>query len=326
MSKTTKNFLPTTNAEMKQRGWDQLDILLITGDAYVDHPSFGASVIGRILEADGFRVGIIAQPDWNDPESITKMGTPRLFVGVSAGNLDSMLSNYTAARRKRKDDAYSENGEAGKRPNMACVVYTQMAKRAFPKIPVILGGLEASMRRTVHYDFWQDKLRPSILCDAKADLLIYGMGERANREIAKRLNDGKTLENIAGTARLLGGKASAELDASNCVILPSFAECKANKKMVIKLAKLTEREQNPFSGKPLIQWHDARALLIEPPAKPLSQKEFDAIYDLPFVRAQHPIYKGEIPAFKMIRESVTVVRGCGGGCSFCGLGLHQGRF
>lgn len=321
-----KQFLPTTAAEMKQRGWDELDILLITGDAYVDHPSFGAAVIGRVLEAEGWRVGIIAQPDWTDPGSITRMGRPRLFCGISAGNLDSMLSNYTAARRKRKEDAYSENGDTGKRPNMACVVYTQLAKRAFPKLPIVLGGLEASMRRTVHYDYWQDKLRPSILSDAKADLLVYGMGEHANREIARRIDAGEPLNGIPGTARLLGGKESAELDTSTFVSLPSFEECKADKASILKLTKLTEREQNPFSGKPLVQWHGARALYIEPPSRPLTEAEFDAIYDLPFVREAHFSYKGEIPAFRMIRESVTVVRGCGGGCSFCGLGLHQGRF
>lgn len=326
MNTNKKQFLPTTPQEMQARGWNELDVLLITGDAYIDHPAFGAAVIGRILEADGYRVGVIAQPDWTDPDSITAMGRPRLFCGISAGNIDSMLANYTAARRKRKEDCYSENGETGKRPNMACVVYTQMAKRAFPKLPIVLGGLEASMRRTVQYDYWQDKLRPSILADAKASLLIYGMGEHAIRETAHRLANDQSLAGIPGTARLLGGKESAELDASLFVTLPSFAECKSDKTSLIKLAKLTEREQNPFSGKPLVQWHGARALYIEPPAKPLTSKELDAVYDLPFAREPHFSYKDPIPAFRMIRESVTVVRGCGGGCSFCGLGLHQGRF
>jgi uncharacterized radical SAM protein YgiQ len=326
MSMMNKQFLPMTVAEMKQRGWNELDVLLITGDAYVDHPSFGAAVIGRVLEAAGWRVGLIAQPDWTKPESLSVMGRPRLFCGITAGNLDSMLSNYTAARRKRKEDAYSENGEVGKRPNMASVVYTQLAKQVFPKLPIVLGGLEASMRRTVHYDYWQDKLRPSILSDAKADLLIYGMGEHAIREIAQRIHNDEPLTHIPGTARLLGGKDSNELDHSTFVTLPSFEECKADKSALIQLSKLTEREQNPFSGKPLVQWHGARALYIAPPARPLSQEEFDAVYALPFARAAHPTYKGEIPAFKMIGESVTVVRGCGGGCSFCGLGLHQGRF
>lgn len=326
MDANKKQFLPTTVAEMKARGWDELDILLITGDAYVDHPSFGAAVVGRVMEAEGWRVGIIAQPDWTNPDSLTVMGRPRLFCGISAGNIDSMLANYTAARRKRKEDGYSENGETGKRPNMACVVYTQLAKRVFPKLPIVLGGLEASMRRTVHYDYWQDKLRPSILSDAKADLLVYGMGEHANREIARRIDANEPLAHIPGTARLLGGNESAALDSSQFVTLPSFEECKADKSAIIKLTKLTEREQNPFSGKPLVQWHGARALYIEPPAKPLTEAELDAVYALPYVREAHFSYQGEIPAFRMIRESITVVRGCGGGCSFCGLGLHQGRF
>lgn len=339
-----KQFLPMTRTEMKARGWDELDVLIITGDAYIDHPAFGAAVIGRVLEADGWRVGIIAQPDWTNAESLTVMGRPRLFCGITAGNLDSMLSHYTAARRKRKEDAYTPGGAIGKRPNLAAMVYTQLTKKAFPGVTTVLGGIEASLRRTAHYDYWQDKLRPSILQDSKADILVYGMGERAIREIARRIEQNdcsrspvanevarratatEFLAGIPGTARLLGGNESAAIDRSGCVILPSFEECLADKKAVLELTRRTEREQNPFTGKPLVQFHGARAVLIEPPAKPLTAAEMDRVYELPYMRLPHPSYKEPVPAFTMIKESVTVVRGCGGGCAFCGLGLHQGRF
>ncbi len=345
MSKQAKEkkagALPMSRAEMTARGWNELDVVIITGDAYVDHPAFGAAVIGRVLEADGWRVGIIAQPDWTKPEAFSVMGRPRLFCGITAGNLDSMLAHYTAARRKRKEDTYTPGGVVGKRPNLATVVYTQMAKKVFPGIPTVIGGLEASLRRTAHYDYWQDKLRPSILMDSKADILVYGMGERAVREIAKRIDiESRTsvppvheqagrllyLNGIPGTARLLGGKESAEADFTNCVKLPSFEECKADKKAVMELTRLTEREQNPFSGNPLVQFHGARAVWIEPPAEPLTSQEMDRVYELPYTRLPHPSYKEPVPAFTMIQDSVTVVRGCGGGCAFCGLGLHQGRF
>ncbi len=343
--------LPMSRKEMDARGWETLDVLIITGDAYIDHPAFGAAVIGRVLEADGWRVGIIAQPDWTNPDSLIAMGRPRLFCGITAGNLDSMLSHYTAARRKRKEDSYTPGGETGKRPNLAAMVYTQLAKKAFPGVTTVIGGIEASLRRTVHYDYWQDKLRPSILADAKADILVYGMGERAIREVAKRLvgqasrseslcaeehtlpntgsaayNTSDLLSGIPGTARFLGGKETAALDLSQCVALPSFEECKADKKAVLELTQLTEREQNPFSGKPLVQMHGARAVLIEPPAEPLSTEEMDRVYELPYLKLPHPSYQSPVPAYTMIKESVTVVRGCGGGCTFCGLGLHQGRF
>ncbi len=312
-------------ADMTARGWDALDILIISGDAYVDHPAFGPAVICRILEAEGWRVGIIAQPDWTDPYSLTPMGRPRLFCGISAGNLDSMLSNYTAARRKRKDDAYSPGGKPGLRPNLATAVYAQLARRAFPGLPVVIGGTEASLRRVVHYDYWQDKLRPSILYDARADILVYGMAERAVRDISQRLAYNLPLEGIPGTARLLGAKESAECDFNDCVILPSFEECRENKKCILTMTKLVEQEQNPFHGKPLVQFHGDRALFVEPPALPLSTEELDAVYELPYARLPHPSYTDPIPAFTMIKDSVTVVRGCGGGCSFCGLGMHQGR-
>ena len=320
-------FLPTTRVEMAACGWDELDVLLITGDAYVDHPSFGAAMIGRVLEAEGFRVGIVAQPDWKSTAAIEAMGRPRLMVGVTAGNLDSMLSNYTAARHKRKEDVYSPGGAPGRRPNHAAVVYAQLARRAFPGVPVILGGMEASMRRVVHYDYWEDKLRPSILTDSKADLLVYGMGERAVRLIARRLRDGNhELGGIPGTARLLGAKAAAALDPAGCVTLPSWEEMKADPGLIWKLTRVTEAQQTPFSGKRLIQRHGDRAVWIEPPAIPVDGPELDALYELPFMRLPHPSYREPVPGFATIKDSVIVSRGCAGGCTFCGLGLHQGKF
>jgi len=311
---------------MNDRGWDELDVLLVTGDAYVDHPSFGAAVIGRVLEAEGWRVGIVAQPDWTDAEALTVMGRPRLFCGITAGNLDSMLAHYTAARRRRREDAYTPGGAVGKRPNLASMVYAQLARKAFPGITTVLGGIEASLRRTAHYDYWQDKVRPSILADAKADILVYGMGEQAVREIARRCAGALPLDRIPGTARMPGARESDADRFADCVLLPSLEECRADIRKVRELTRLTEREQNPFGGRPLVQRHGARAVRIEPPAPPLSTEEMDRVYELPFLRLPHPSAAEPIPAFTMIRDSVTVVRGCSGGCSFCGLGLHQGRF
>lgn len=322
-----QGFLPMTQAEMQARGWDELDVLLITGDAYVDHPSFGAAMIGRVLEAEGFRVGIVAQPDWKDLESIQVMGRPQLMVGITAGNLDSMLSNYTAARHKRKLDVYSAGGAPGRRPNHAAVVYSQMARRAFPGVPVVLGGMEASMRRVTHYDYWEDKLRPSILTDSKADILVYGMGERAVRLIAGRLRDGNpNLAGIPGTARLLGGKATAAADFSGCVVLPSWEELQADSGLLLKITRVTEAQQTPYCGKRLVQLHGSRAVWMEPPAMPVDGPDLDALYEYPFQRLAHPSYREPVPGFATIKDSVIVSRGCAGGCTFCGLGLHQGKF
>ena len=325
------DYLPMTRAEMEARGWAELDVLLITGDAYVDHPSFGAAMIGRVLEADGWRVGIVAQPDWRDVESIRVMGAPRLFVGVTAGNLDSMVSNYTVARHKRKVDVYTAGGEAGRRPNHAAVVYSQLSRRAFPRVPVVLGGIEASMRRVAHYDYWENQLRPSILISSKADLLVYGMGERAVREIARRL-DGAAgdcaadLGGIAGTARLLGAKASAAADFSDGVVLPSWEDLQADNQQLMALTKLTEAQQTPYCGKRLVQMHGSRAVVVEAPAMPVDGPELDALYEYPFQRQAHPSYQEAVPGFASIKDSVIVSRGCAGGCTFCGLGLHQGKF
>jgi len=319
--------LPMTRAEMAARGWSELDILLVAGDAYVDHPGFGAAVIGRVLEAEGCRVGIIAQPDWRSHDAIKVMGRPRLFCGVTAGNLDSMLSNYTAARHKRKEDVYSEDGAPGKRPNHAATVYTQMCRRAFPGVPVVMGGMEASMRRVVHYDYWEDKLRPSILADAKADLLVYGMGEVAVREIVARLRDGRSdLGGIRGTALFLGAKATAAADLSDCLMLPSREDIERDPKLLLRLTKVVEAQQTPYCGKRLVQMHGDRAVLQEPPAFPVQGPELDALYELPFQRQPHPSYRGKIPGFATIKDSIIVSRGCAGGCTFCGLGFHQGKF
>ena len=320
-------FLPMTRAEMTAKGWSELDVLIITGDAYVDHPSFGSAMIGRVLENMGLRVGIIAQPDWKDIQSIQGMGAPRLFVGITAGNLDSMLSNYTAARHRRKDDVYSAGGVPGRRPNHAAVVYSQMARRSFPGVPVVLGGMEASMRRVAHYDYWEDKLKPSIMADAKADVLVYGMGESAVREIVARLRAGnRDFSGIRGTALFLGGKATAEADLSDCLILPSWEELQADKTHLMRLTKVVEAQQTPHSGRRLVQMHGNRALLQEPPAFPVDGPDLDALYELPFMRASHPSYTEPVPGFATIKDSIIVSRGCPGGCTFCGLGFHQGKF
>lgn len=321
------DFLPMSRTEMRARGWDGLDVLIVTGDAYVDHPSFGAAVIGRVLEAEGLRVGIVAQPDWTRIESIQEMGAPALFAGVTAGNLDSMLARYTAARHKRREDAYSPGGVPGLRPNHAAAVYAQMCRRAFPGVPVVLGGLEASMRRVSHYDYWEDKLRPSILATAKADLLVYGMGETAVRDIARRLRAGqRDLGGIRGTARFLGSDSAAAADFRDCVILPSWEDVQADNRHLLRLTKVVEAQQTPYCGRRLVQWHGNRAVLIEPPALPLDEPEFDRLSELPFARFPHPSYREPVPAFATIQDSIVVSRGCPGGCTFCGLGLHQGKF
>ena len=318
-------FLPMSRREMDLLGWEELDILIITGDCYVDHPSFGTSIIGRLLESCGYKVGIVAQPDWRTPEALQVMGTPRIGIGVSSGNMDSMVNIYTAGRRLRRDDMFSENGETGKRPPHALPVYAQLARRAFPGKPVILGGLEASLRRVVHYDYWQDKLRPSMLLDAKGDLLIYGMGENPVPEVFRRLAAGEALDGIRGTARLLGKNAALEFDAANYIELPSFDEIKQNKDALMEQTKIMEANMNYYSASGVIQRYGDRLLVIEPPAKPLEPAELDRVHELPFARRPHPAYKGKIPAFESIIDSIQAVRGCPGGCAFCGLVAHQGR-
>ncbi|OGV54555.1 MAG: YgiQ family radical SAM protein [Lentisphaerae bacterium GWF2_52_8] len=320
-------FIPMAPEEAGKLGWNGIDILLVTGDAYVDHPSFGAALIGRVLLDAGYKVAIVAQPSWQSPEAFTKFGRPRLGCAISSGNLDSMVNLYTAGRRLRKDDAYAPGGHPGLRPPHAAVVYAQLARAAFPGIPVVLGGLEASLRRIVHYDYWQDKLRPSILLDSKADILVYGMGESAAVEIFRRIEENKSLDEIRGTARLLGKNASAAISETfTGVSLPSYEEHLADKDALMRSMILLEQEMNPFCGRPLLQRHGDRAILINPPAATSSEKEMDRVYSLPFAGRPHPSYKEEIPAFLTVRDSIPAVRGCPGGCSFCGLVAHQGKF
>ena len=323
------NFIPATKEELSKAGWNEIDFLLITGDAYVDHPSFGISIIGRILISSGYRVGIIAQPNWKDINSIKLLGTPKLACCISSGNMDSMLNLYTSSRRLRKKDMFSPGGKLGYRPQRSLTVYSNMAKSAFPKIPVIIGGIEASMRRFTHYDYWKDKILPSILVNTKADLLIYGMGEKAIIEAANRLNSNRDLNKIPGTVRLAGKNESEQfynLTINTSIVLPSHENILSSSGFLLFSHTIAEQEMNPYTGKSLVQFYNKRALIAEPPSLPLSISEMNTIYELPFSGLPHPMYKEKIPAYEMIKDSITSIRGCPGGCSFCGLGLHQTKF
>ncbi|WP_320008489.1 YgiQ family radical SAM protein [Maridesulfovibrio sp.] len=322
-------FLPMTRTEMNKLGWDRPDIILVSGDSYIDHPSFGMPLLGRVLSAHGFKVALICQPDWNNPKAIEELGRPRLYAGVSAGALDSMVAHYTSFRKKRSDDAYTPGGRAGSRPNRACIIYTNLIKKAFKGLPVIIGGIEASLRRTSHYDFWTDKVRKTILMDSKADLLIYGMGERAMLEAAIRLSEREEpsasyLKGIAGTA-FMGNPEDIE-DGAKLIELPSHQDIMDDPQQLMK-ATLALEEQVHFGDTWAIQPVDKRHVVITPPSKYLSTEELDWLYSLPFARLPHPIYKdkGKIPAAAMIEFSITSHRGCGGGCSFCSIAMHQGR-
>lgn len=315
-------FLPLNLEEARRLGWAELDIILISGDAYLDHPAQGPALLGRWLTAHGFRVGLLAQPDWRRPESFLKLGQPRLFAALSAGALDSMLAHYTAFRKKRRDDPLSPGGRPGFRPNRATLVYSGLARAAFPGKPVVIGGLEASLRRFVHYDFWQDKLRGPILLDAKADLLVYGPGERPLLALARRLagQDGALAgRGWPGTAEAWPGPPPAE-----AVILPSLEEIAAQPFKLLEAALISEKLVHQ-GRRPLYQRAGGRGVLFQPPAEPLSVKEMDFLYQLPFSRRAHPGYRAPIPALTMLAASLTTHRGCGGGCSFCSLALHQGR-
>lgn len=318
-------FLPTSRSEMDALGWDECDIVIVSGDAYVDHPSFGAALIGRWLESLGWRVGIIPQPRWDSVADFLALGRPRLFAGITSGSMDSMVSHYTSLNRRRSDDAYTEGGIAGARPDRAVLVYSNRVREAMPGVPVVLGGIEASLRRLSHYDFWSGTVRKPILLDTKAEILVHGMGERQAAEIARRIARGAPLEGIPGTATW-GSIASVEaVMPGGALALPSHEEVAGSPAELLRLTLAVEAELNPWCGRPMIQKCDSRAVLVQPPAEPLSTEELDALYDLPFARAPHPRYAGRIPAWDMIRDSITVVRGCGGGCSFCALSLHQGR-
>ncbi|WP_432736060.1 YgiQ family radical SAM protein [Maridesulfovibrio sp. FT414] len=320
-------FLPMSRAEMDQLGWDRPDILLVSGDSYIDHPSFGIPLLGRVLAAHGFKVALICQPDWTDSSAIEELGRPRLYAGVSAGALDSMLAHYTSFRKKRSDDAYTPGGKAGARPNRATIIYTNLIRKAFKGLPVILGGIEASLRRISHYDFWTDKIRKPILMDSKADLVVYGMGERAMLEAAFRLaaaeNPGpETLKGIRGTA-FMGTVEDIEPGAP-VIELPSYADIDSDPKQLMK-ATLALEEQVHHGISWAVHPADNRQVIIAPPADFLTTEELDWLYALPFSRLPHPSYKERIPAADMIEFSITSHRGCGGGCSFCSIAMHQGR-
>lgn len=319
------DWLPTTKKEVELRGWDELDVILFSGDAYVDHPSFGAAVIGRILEAEGLRVAIVPQPNWRDDlRDFKKLGRPRLFFGISAGCMDSMVNKYTANKRLRSEDAYTPDGRPDMRPEYPSIVYSQILKRLWPDVPVILGGIEASMRRLSHYDYWQDTVRKSILCDSGADLLIYGMGEKPVVELARRLANGDaSLQSIPQTAYLTKSYEPQEGD----IELFSHEECLHDKKKQASNFRHIEEESNKYAAARIVQVVDNKTAVVNPPYPPMTQEELDHSFDLPYTRLPHPKYKGKrIPAYDMIKFSVNIHRGCFGGCAFCTISAHQGKF
>ena len=337
--------LPMSRAEMEQLGWDACDVILITGDAFVDHPSFGAAVIGRLLEAHGFRVGIISQPAWDAAEPFTALGRPTLFFGITAGNMDSMVNRYTADRLPRSDDAYTPDGEGGRRPDRCTIVYAQRCREAFRDVPLVLGGIEASLRRTAHFDGWSETVRRSILFDARADLLLFGNAERAVVEVAHRLARREpiaSIRDLRGTAyacRRLPDELQV-IDASDpdatvvslkdrahsALRLPSFQQVKGDKRAYAQASRLLHLESNPHNARTLVQDHGTAELVINPPPWPLETDELDRVYELPYTRRPHPAYgDARIPAYEMIRTSVSLMRGCFGGCTFCSITEHEGR-
>ena len=318
------DWLPTTKKEVELRGWDELDVIIFSGDAYVDHPSFGAAVIGRILEAEGLRVALVPQPNWRDDlRDFKKLGRPRLFFGVSAGCMDSMVNKYTANKRLRSDDAYTPDARPDMRPEYPSIVYTQILKKLFPDVPVFLGGIEASMRRLTHYDYWQDRVRPSILCDSGADLLIYGMGEKPIVELVRRMEQGESLANVPQTAYLVHEMTPQEGD----IVLYSHEECLKDKKKEAANFRHIEEESNKYAAARILQVTGKQTVVVNPPYPPLTTEELDHSFDLPYTRLPHPKYKGKrIPAYDMIKHSVNIHRGCFGGCAFCTISAHQGKF
>ncbi|MFN4907186.1 MAG: YgiQ family radical SAM protein [Planctomycetota bacterium] len=311
--------------EARARGWDELDVVFITGDAYIDHPSFAMSILGRVLEAAGYRVGIVSQPDWQSCKDWQRFGRPRLFFAISAGNMDSMINHYTANRKVRNDDAYSPGGRIGLRPDRATLAYCQRAREAYKGVPVIAGGVEASLRRLAHYDYWSDKVRRSILLDSKADLVGFGMGENSIVEIAKRLESGqsvKDLRDMRGVAYALGASEAVPDDALE---LPSYEAVSSDKVSFSIATRIIHHETNPLNARRLVQRHGTQAVVCNVPALPISQEAMDRIYGLPYTRKAHPSYSEPIPAFNMIKNSVTIMRGCFGGCTFCSITAHQGR-
>jgi uncharacterized radical SAM protein YgiQ len=327
----TASPLPMTRAEMERRGWDAVDIVFVTGDAYVDHPSFAMALLGRLLEDEGFRVAMLSQPDWHSAEPWRTFGRPRLFYAISAGNMDSMINHYTANRKVRNDDAYSPGGRIGRRPDRATLAYCQRAREAYKGVPIIAGGVEASLRRLAHYDYWSDKVRRSIVMDAKCDLLVYGMGERPIIEIAHRLAAGETvkdLRKLRGMAYRLGAKEPAPTEQT--IRLPDYESISGqdleSKKRFCTLTKISHQETNPHNAKRLVQYHGPEAVVVNPGALPLTQAEMDRVYGLPFTRLPHPSYgKEKIPAYDVVKHSVQIMRGCFGGCTFCSITAHEGR-
>ncbi|EMI22358.1 protein containing Radical SAM [Rhodopirellula maiorica SM1] len=319
--------LPMSMKEARDRGWDELDIVFVTGDAYIDHPSFAMAILGRTLEAAGFRVGIISQPDWRSCEPWKTFGRPRLFFGISAGNMDSMINHYTANKKVRNDDAYSPGGKIGLRPDRATLSYCQRAREAYKGVPVIAGGVEASLRRLAHYDYWSDKVKRSILLDSKADLVAFGMGENAIVEMAKRLDAGedvKALRDMLGVAYTLGASESDAVP-EDALRLPSFDEVTSDKVAFAEATRIIHNETNPYNARPLAQQHGTQTVVCTIPQPPISEAAMDQLYGLPYTRRPHPSYKEPIPAYEMIKNSVTIMRGCFGGCTFCSITAHQGR-
>jgi uncharacterized radical SAM protein YgiQ len=319
--------LPMTRAEMAARGWEEVDVVFVTGDAYVDHPSFAMALLGRLLESEGYRVAILSQPDWRSCEAWRTFGRPRLFFAISAGNMDSMINHYTANRKVRNDDAYSPDGQIGRRPDRATLAYCQRAREAYRGVPVIAGGVEASLRRLAHYDYWSDKVHRSILMDCKADLLVFGMGERGILEIARQLHAGRgvrDLRDLRGVAYRLGAKESPPSDSS--LELPSYEQVASDKWAFAEMTKIAHNETNPHNARRLLQYHDRECIVANPPALPLTEAEMDRAYDLPFTRKPHPSYGGRrIPAYEVVKDSVQIMRGCFGGCTFCSITAHEGR-
>ncbi|MBQ5365208.1 MAG: YgiQ family radical SAM protein, partial [Spirochaetales bacterium] len=337
------DFLPISRKDMQKRGWDGLDILIVSADAYVDHPSFACALLGRLLESRGYKVGVIAQPDWKNPQALMVMGKPGLCCMISGGNIDSMVAHYTSTRKKRSNDLYSPGGKAGFRPDRPTIVYSNLARQAFGDIPVIIGGLEASLRRLAHYDYWQDLVRKSILQDSKADLLVFGMGELQTLEIARRLSEGQQISqmhDIPGTCWSVSEKEYG--DGGDLpfepVVLPSFEEVSQRdkvsntptdegRKAYARAFNIQMMHENPFEKRCLVQPSNGRIIVQNPPARPLTQQEFDSLYELPFQRMWHPCYDvcGGVPAIAEVLFSITSNRGCYGGCSFCAITNHQGR-
>ncbi len=326
-------WLPTSKKEVKQRGWDELDVILFTGDAYIDHPSFGAAVIGRILEAEGLRVAIVPQPNWTDDlRDFKKLGKPRLFFAITAGNMDSMVNHYTAGKRKRHNDSYTPGGKAGFRPDYATITYSKIIKELFPEVPLIIGGIEASLRRVTHYDYWSDKLMPSVLVDSRADMLFYGMGEKSIVEFARLTKRGVPIENlttIPQTSFLVNADESYATKKNwDELELASHEDCLADRKKFARNFMHIEEESNKMEAKKLIQQVGDKKIIVNPPWPTFKENEIDKVYDLPYTRLPHPRYNNKevIPAYEMIRHSINIHRGCFGGCTFCTISAHQGKF